>query len=298
MRDYGKVSPKFWVGDTGKALRKQGAEAQLVALYLMTSPHANMLGLYYVPAMYIAHETGLGFEGASEGLRRCCEVGFCHYDEASEVVWVVEMAQYQIADKLSGNDKRIKGVQNEYDSIPGNPYLEPFFERYGQAFCMGNCRKYDRPEQAPSKPLASQEQEQEQEQEQKEEKPLSGKPDSAEAREVIDYLNAKTGSNYRHVDSNLKLVVDRLKSGVTVAQCKQVIDTKVAQWGKDPNMEQYLRPSTLFRAANFEQYLGQVGLRLVATGPGRPAPNKQEALEARNREVAARVAAEIAGGSR
>lgn len=126
----------------------------------------------------------------------------------------------------------------------------------------------------------------------------SGKPDSAEARDVIDYLNQKTGSNYRHVDSNLKLVADRLKSGVTVAQCKQVIDTKSAQWGSDPSMEQYLRPSTLFRAANFEQYLGQVALRLVATGPGRQPMNKQEALEARNREVAARVAAEIAGGSR
>lgn len=49
MRDYAKVSPRFWLGETGRELRKAGAEAQVVAFYLMTSPHANMLGLYYLP---------------------------------------------------------------------------------------------------------------------------------------------------------------------------------------------------------------------------------------------------------
>ena len=59
MRDYAKVSPQFWIGKTGKAIKKAGPEATIVALYLMTCPHANMIGLYYVPLMYIAHETGL-----------------------------------------------------------------------------------------------------------------------------------------------------------------------------------------------------------------------------------------------
>lgn len=90
MRDYAKVGPKFWIGATGKKLRAAGPEAQIVALYLMTSPHANMLGLYYIPKMFIAHETGLGLEAASKGLQRGIEAGFCEYDEASEMVWVIE----------------------------------------------------------------------------------------------------------------------------------------------------------------------------------------------------------------
>lgn len=94
MRDYAKVAPQFWIGATGKALRKAGAEAQVVALYLLTSPHANMLGLYYLPTVYLIHETGLGEEGASKGLQRAIEAGFCSYDEASEVVWVHEMARF------------------------------------------------------------------------------------------------------------------------------------------------------------------------------------------------------------
>jgi len=163
MRDYGKISPKFWIGPTGKALRKQGLEAQLVALYLLTSPHANMLGLYYLPRAFMAHETGLGIEGASKGLQGCIEAGFCRYDDDSEMVWVMEMARYQIADKLQGKDLRIKGVQNEYDSLPENPYLGCFYAMYAAAFCMSSNRNQGSLFEAPSMPLESQEQEQEQE---------------------------------------------------------------------------------------------------------------------------------------
>lgn len=168
MRDYAKVSPQFWIGPTGKKLRAAGAEAQIVAMYLMTSPHANMLGLFYCPVMFIAHETGLGFEGASKGLLSAASAGFCEYDDDSEMVWVMEMASYQIGDSLKAEDKRCAGVQNEYDALPENPYLVRFFNHYSAAFKMKKCRGVNTEFalflEAPSKPLASQEQEHEQEQ--------------------------------------------------------------------------------------------------------------------------------------
>jgi hypothetical protein len=169
MRDYAKVSPKFWIGKTGKALKALGPEAVIVGMYLMTNQHANMLGLYYLSLDYIAVDTGLGLEGAKKGLQSTFEAGFCQYDEASEMVWVIEMAAYQISDQLEAKDNRCKGVQREYDALPENPYLEPFFEKYEAAFHMTSKRvpkeKQHTPFKAPSKPLRSQEQEQEQEQE-------------------------------------------------------------------------------------------------------------------------------------
>lgn len=182
MRDYSKVGPKFWIGATGKRLRAAGMEAQIVAMYLLTSPHANMLGLYYCPTMFIAHETGLGLEGASKGLQSAIEAGFCEYDEASEVVWVIEMASYQIGEALKPSDLRVKGVQNEYGSLPENPYLARFYEKYSTAFCMSACRGQTSPSEAPSKPLPSQEQEQEKEQEQEQEQKNlggNGQPDGS-----------------------------------------------------------------------------------------------------------------------
>lgn len=81
-----------------------------------------------------------------KGFRSACEVGFCRFDEDSMVVWVVEMARYQIAGQPEAKDNRCKGIQRAYDGLPENPYLEPFFEKYGAAFHMTSKRSSDRPE--------------------------------------------------------------------------------------------------------------------------------------------------------
>ena len=164
MRDYAKISPQFWIGSTGRKLRDAGPEATLVALYLLSNPHANMLGLYYLPQLYIAHETGLGIEGASKGLRRAIEAEFCDYDEASEVVFVYEMARFQIAQRLEPKDKRCIGIQREYDALPNNLFLPNFYEKYVGAFHLKKRREGTGPFEGASKALRSQEQEQEQEQ--------------------------------------------------------------------------------------------------------------------------------------
>jgi hypothetical protein len=158
MRDYSKVGPQFWNGKTGKALKEKGSEAVIVALYLMTCQHANMLGLYYLHKAYIAVDTGLGLEGACKGLAGAIEAGFCHYDEASEVVWVVEMAAYQVGERLDPKDLRCKGVQREYDALQDNPFLALFYERYGAALhmsaCRGDLKPLASPLQTPCKPGA------------------------------------------------------------------------------------------------------------------------------------------------
>lgn len=173
MREYAKLAPTFWTGTTGKALRRRGSEGVIVALYLVSSPHSNMLGLFYQPVMYMAHETGLGIEGASKGLRDCIEVGFCDYDSDTEMVFVREMAAWQIAESLSSGDKRCRGIQKDYEALPDCPFLGAWFDRYAAAFHLKNRRSFEDEKQeveqgasqAPSKPHRSQEQEQEQEQE-------------------------------------------------------------------------------------------------------------------------------------
>jgi hypothetical protein len=140
MREYAKLGPTFWTGTTGKALRKCGPEALLVAAYLISAPGSNMLGLYYQPLLYMAHETGLGIEGASKGLTDAMACGFCSYDEGTEMVFVHEMAAWQIASELKPKDKRCAGIQRDYDALPDNPFLGPWFDRYAEAFHLVNRR--------------------------------------------------------------------------------------------------------------------------------------------------------------
>lgn len=193
MRDYGKISPQFWVGKTGKAIKAGGPESVVVAMYLMSSPHSNMIGMYYLPMIYLAHETGLGIEGASKGLARALEAGFCSYDEASEVVWVHEMARYQIADELAANDNRVKGIQREIDSVPENPFVSAFYDKYSAAFKLKKQAENASPLEAPRKPLGSQEQEQEQEQD----KTLLSESDDSN----VSPSETKSDSNVVKIDS-------------------------------------------------------------------------------------------------
>ena len=183
MRNYGIISPMFWIGKTGKQLRAN-PDAQRVAMYLMTAPSSEMTGVFYCPISYILNDVGpIGeapskghaspIEGASEVLKYLNHVGFCFYDFETEWVFVTEMAKWQIAEKLNGRDKRIPGLRKMVQSMP-EPMKSRFLERYNDDFSLGfdlsNTSQNDVEKPSPfegaCKPHRSQEQEQEQEQEQ------------------------------------------------------------------------------------------------------------------------------------
>lgn len=160
MRTYSKVSPKFWIGRTGKEIRKFGPEVQLVALYLVTGPHANWLGLYHLPTLYIAADTGMEPASVSAGLDALCAAGFCAYDPASEMVWVYEMARYQCLesgrDGLKPADNQVKAIRKEYAALPDTPLLKAFHDKYKDMLCLDAPRGGPllTPSEAPCQALA------------------------------------------------------------------------------------------------------------------------------------------------
>jgi uncharacterized phage protein (TIGR02220 family) len=78
---------------------------------------------------------------------------------------------------------------------------------------------------------------------------------------ILAYLNEKTGSNYKPVESNLKFIRGRLAEGATAEEVRAVIDAKVKEWAGKPQAT-YLRPETLFNATKFASYVGQLGARV------------------------------------
>jgi uncharacterized phage protein (TIGR02220 family) len=90
------------------------------------------------------------------------------------------------------------------------------------------------------------------------ETPKNGQHFNPLAREVLGFLNAKTGRHYQPVDANLKLIVARLKEGASVADCRAVVAKKCREWSADEKMGSYLRPATLFNATKFAQYRGEL----------------------------------------
>lgn len=80
---------------------------------------------------------------------------------------------------------------------------------------------------------------------------------------VIERLNELTGSHFREsTQSTRRLIKARLAEGFTVADLITVVEKMTAAW-KGTEMEQYLRPSTLFNASKFEGYLNRKEVQTV-----------------------------------
>ena len=87
--------------------------------------------------------------------------------------------------------------------------------------------------------------------------PTSGGRPAYQYAEIVDYLNQKAGTRYKHSSEDTrKHIRARVNDGYTLDDFKTVIDRKVKEW-KGTEWEKFLRPSTLF-GSKFEGYLNQM----------------------------------------
>lgn len=147
MRTYASISPLFWTRGSGKRLRGD-ASAQVVALYLMTSPSTSMVGIFHMALPTLCHETGLSAEEATKGLRRCSEEQIAFWDEAEELVFVPALAKHQIGENLKPKDHKVKGVARALAPFKGHKFYDLFMDRYADAYSISSDV-----EQAPPEPL-------------------------------------------------------------------------------------------------------------------------------------------------
>lgn len=282
MRDFAKVSPQIWTNEIGREIKILGRDAQVLSFYFQTNPYANMAGIYYLPVVLMAHETGMSLEDISKAMAGLCEIGYCSYDFKHEYVWVHEMAIDQICAQLKPTDNRVKAINSIFAALPKLPFLQSYYEQYADAFYLDDHHHFDDSTEDPLEPLPSKEKKKENENNKEKKTLLSGTPDIvdeeqlfssekhaqqidekrqssshlSQAKEILSFLNKKSLRNYRAEDSNLKLIISRLKSGASVDDCRAVIARKYRDW-HDTDMQKYLRPATIFNATKFEQYLGE-----------------------------------------
>lgn len=76
--------------------------------------------------------------------------------------------------------------------------------------------------------------------------------------EVLNALNAITGSRFRPIKNNLTKIKALLNAGFTEQDLVEVIQLKTIQWKNNATMSGYLCPKTLFRESNFEKYHNEV----------------------------------------
>jgi uncharacterized phage protein (TIGR02220 family) len=257
---YIRIASKFW---TDEKIIELDTESKLLYLYILTCPHSNMAGYYRLPKEYIMADLKLLPEGLHKPFTKLLQEGLIKYCEKSSVILIPNYYKYNPIQ----NKNQAKGAAKKTCELPRNSLVEDYEKAvnayaasYAELLLKGLPKPFDK--QLPER-LPNTETETETETEYRNSNNIyspATQDDVSEKipyKEIIDYLNMRTGSQYRHTTKKTReLIRARWNEGFRLEDFKTVIDKKCVEW-IGTEWEKFLRPETLFRAGKFESYLNQ-----------------------------------------
>lgn len=240
------VDTSFWTDD--KVVEEFSPEDKLFMLYLMTNPHTTQLGIYSLSKKIMAFELGYSVEAISVLIER--------FETKYDIIRFSKDTN-EIALKNSLRHNIVKGGKpvedlliKEIKKVKNKSLLE---------FVYDELVLHDNLNKTVEDVIERMKNEIEKENDNDNDNDVSYHDSSHESyhdsiNQIVDYLNIKIGARYRaNSKSTAKHIKARLKEGFSLEDFFKVIDKKYWEWyGTD--MEQYLRPETLF-GTKFESYL-------------------------------------------
>ena len=91
MSKYSIIQNKIWHDDT---FRNQSDNAKTLFLYLLTSPHINMLGYYFLPKEYMKYDLNWSIEKTENILTELKNNFSVYYDEKNQIVFIKNYLKY------------------------------------------------------------------------------------------------------------------------------------------------------------------------------------------------------------
>ncbi len=116
MRIYGAVPTAFW---SNKPTQHLSDQAKLLAVYLLTGPHTNMVGCFRAPCGYLMEDLNWTRETVKSALVELMQEGFISIDEQSGWVLIHEFLKWNPI----RNKKQGIGVQRVFETIPEHVLL-------------------------------------------------------------------------------------------------------------------------------------------------------------------------------
>ena len=135
-RSYGTIPSEVWLGIEIPGFLSLTADAKLVVIYLLSSPHANMLGLYWLPLPYMAREMRLSEERIGAAIETLEAAGMVKYDAASEHIFVKHFVKTQVLgqhDGLTANNNQVTAARTIFAGLPNTPLKDDLIAAYGKA---------------------------------------------------------------------------------------------------------------------------------------------------------------------
>lgn len=255
------VDVQFWNDD--KVIEFFSPQDKLFMLYLMTNPHSTQLGIYSINKKIIAFETGYSCEEINKLLNRFeKEYKMIKYSETTKEIAIKNYLKYSV----------IKG---------GKPVEDLLIKEIGQVkdknllkYVYSNIKNYEALNVTVKKVfdniiINDNENDNDNENEKSVHNTQSV---SSTCRQpivdfkednntIINHLNKMAGTNFKNTSKSTIKLISALLKDYSVDDIIMVIDKMCYLWNREPkkgekDMRIYLRPSTLFRKSNFENYLG------------------------------------------
>lgn len=230
---YRNIQMTFWT-DT-KIADEFTPEDRYFYLYLFTNPHTNLAGCYEIGIKQIANEIGYKAELVKNLLNRFEKVhGVARYSNETKEVLLLNWYKYN----WTTSEKFRKPLLKEIQSVKNKDFQTYLLGLFNGEETILNPVETSYEDIVETNTVTN--------------------SFSTEIKEIIDYLNSKTGKSYTgKTKAHREHIIARLKDGFSVEDFKKVIDNQVNAWGSDEKMKTYIRPETLF-CGKFETYLNNI----------------------------------------
>lgn len=118
MRTYGSIQTCFWENPSTENLSDQ---AKLLATYLLTGPHTNMIGCFRLPLGYITIDLNWDLLKVVKAKKELAETHFITYDETFELIIIHDFLKWNRVQ----NPKQGSSAQKLFNAVPTQSTILP-----------------------------------------------------------------------------------------------------------------------------------------------------------------------------
>ena len=110
---YTKIDQMIWIDEKYKKLSDDG---KFLFLYLLSCPHRNILGFYFLPIAYGSFDLNWENERFSKGLQELLDKGFVKYSTSTNIIFIKNYLKYNPLE----NPNQAKGAIKALETVPIN----------------------------------------------------------------------------------------------------------------------------------------------------------------------------------